>query len=92
MRTFSLLRVIPSFFRSLFKYKVSHVVCVRLNNSTFIINIVTVFYLFIFQVINPLKRCMVYPCEFFWSLILFVKEVSVAIFNLSPPPNLSFNI
>ena len=64
----------------------------KLNNSAFIINIITVFYLFIFQVINPLKRCMVYPCKLFRLLMLFAKEASVAIFNLFPPSNLSFNM
>ena len=48
MRTFFLLKVIPSFLRSLFKYKVFFVVYERFNNSAFIINVVTVFYLFAF--------------------------------------------
>ena len=67
-------------------------VCKRFNNSVFIINMITVFYLFIFQVINPPKRHMVYPCELFQSLMLFVKEAFIIISNLSPPPNLSFNM
>ena len=67
-------------------------VCERLNNSAFIIDVITVFYLFIFQIINPLKRRIVYPYKFFWLFILSVKEVSVTIFNLFPPPNLSFNM
>ena len=62
------------------------------NNSAFIIEMVTVFYLFTFQVINPLKRRMVYPCELFHLFILSVKEASVAISNLSPPPNLNPNV
>ena len=48
MQTFFLLRVIPNSLRSLFKYKVFLVVCERFNNSVFIINMVTTFYLFIF--------------------------------------------
>ena len=40
-------------------------VCERLNNSAFIIHVITVFCLFIFQKINPLKRRIVYPYEFF---------------------------
>ena len=48
MRTFSLLEIILNFLRSLLKYKASFIVYVRLNNSAFIINMVTVFYLFIF--------------------------------------------
>ena len=67
-------------------------VCKRFNHSVFIINVVIVFYLFIFLIINPLKRRMVYPCELFWLFILFIKEASVAISNLSPPPNLNFNV
>ena len=62
------------------------------NNSIFIINMVTVFYLFTFQIINPLKRRMAYPYELFRSFVLFAKEASVIIFNSSPPPNLSFNV
>ena len=64
----------------------------RFNNSVFIVDMVTVFYLFIFQVISPLKRRMVYPCELFWLLILSVKEAFITIFNLSFPLNLSFNM
>ena len=45
---FFLLRVIPNSLRSLFKYKAFFIVYKRLNNSVFIINVVTVFYLFIF--------------------------------------------
>ena len=67
-------------------------VCERLNNSVFVIDVVTVFCLFVFQVINPLKRRMVYPCKLFRSLILSVKEVSITISNLSLPPNLSLNM
>ena len=48
MRTFFLLRVIPSFLRNLLKYKVFFVIYKKPNNSVFIINMVTVFYLFIF--------------------------------------------
>ena len=65
MQTFSLLRVTPSSLRSLLKYKAFLVVYKRFNNSVFIINMVTVFYLFIFQIINPLKRRIVYPCKLF---------------------------
>ena len=64
----------------------------RLNNSVFIIDMVTVFYLFPFYVINPLKRCIVYPCKFFWLFMLSAKEALIPIFNLSPPPNLSLNV
>ena len=35
---------------------------------------------------------MVYPYKLFWSLMLFTKEASVIIFNLSPPLNLNLNI
>ena len=45
---FFLLRVIFNSLRNLFKYKVFFVVCKRFNNSVFIINVVIVFYLFIF--------------------------------------------
>ena len=45
---FSLLRVTPNSLRSLLKYKVFLVVCERLNNSLFTINVVTLFYLFTF--------------------------------------------
>ena len=62
------------------------------NNSAFVINVVTVFYLFIFQIINPLKKRMAYPYKLFRSLILFVKEVFITIFNLSPPSNFNFNV
>ena len=48
MRTFFLLRVILNFLRNLFKYKAFFVVYKKFNNSVFIINMVTVFYLFIF--------------------------------------------
>ena len=64
----------------------------RLNNSAFIIDVVTVFYLFIFKIINLLKRRIVYLYKLFWSFISSVKEVSVMIFNLSPPSNLNLNI
>ena len=64
----------------------------RLNNFVFIIDVVTVFYLFIFQVINPLKRCIIYFYEFFWLFVLFAKEASVIIFNLSLSLNLNFNM
>ena len=64
----------------------------RLNNSVFIINIITVFYLFTFQVVNPLKRRIVYPYKLFRSLISSVKEAYVTISNLFFPPNLSLNI
>ena len=79
MRTFSLLRVIPNFLRNLFRYKAFFVVCDRFNN-------------FAFEIINPLKRRMVYPCELFRLFILFAKEVFITIFNLSFPPNLSPNV
>ena len=64
----------------------------RFNNSVFIINMVIVFYLFIFQVINPLKRCIIYPYKLFWSLISSAKEAFVIIFNLFPPLNLNPNV
>ena len=48
MRTFSLLRVIPNFLKSLFKYKAFFMVYKKFNNSVFIINVVTVFCLFTF--------------------------------------------
>ena len=48
MRTFSLLRVIPSFLRNLLKYKAFFMVYKRLNNSAFIIYVITMFYLFTF--------------------------------------------
>ena len=48
MRTFFLLKVIPNSLKSLFKYKVFLMVYKRFNNFIFIIDMVTVFYLFIF--------------------------------------------
>ena len=48
MRTFFLLRVTPNSLKSLLKYKVSFVVYKKPNNSAFIINVITVFYLFTF--------------------------------------------
>ena len=48
MRTFFLLKVIVSFLKSLLKYKVFLMVYKRFNNSVFIIDIITVFYLFTF--------------------------------------------
>ena len=48
MRTFFLLRVTPSFLKSLLEYKVSLVIYKRFNNFVLIINVVTVFNLFIF--------------------------------------------
>ena len=45
---FFLLRVILNFLRNLFKYKVFFMVYKRFNNSAFIINMVIMFYLFIF--------------------------------------------
>ena len=35
---------------------------------------------------------MVYPYKFFWLFVLSVKEAFITISNLSPPPNLSFNV
>ena len=49
MQTFSLLRVIPNSLRNPLKYKAFLVVYKSLNNSAFIIDVVTVFYLFIFK-------------------------------------------
>ena len=92
MQTFSLLRVILNSLRNLLQYKVFFIICERLNKSVFIMNVVTVFYLFTFEVINPLKRRMVYPYKLFWLLILSAKEAFVAIFNLSSPPNLNLNM
>ena len=37
----------------------------RLNNSVSIINVITVFYLFTFQIINPLKKRIIYPYKLF---------------------------
>ena len=48
MRTFFLLRVMPNFLKSLLKYKVFFMVYKNPNNSVFIIDMVTVFYLFTF--------------------------------------------
>ena len=48
MRTFFLLRVILNFLRSLFKHKAFLVVYKKPNNSVFIIDVITVFYLFTF--------------------------------------------
>ena len=48
MRIFSLLRVTLSFLKNLFRYKVFLVVYEKLNNSVFIIDVITVFYLFAF--------------------------------------------
>ena len=62
------------------------------NNSAFIIDVITIFYLLIFQMINPPKRRMAYPYKLFRSLISSIKEASVTISNLSPPPNLNFNM
>ena len=92
MRTFSLLRITPSSLKSLLKYKAFLVVYKKPNNSASIINVVTVFYLFTFQTINPPKRRMAYPYELFRSLISSAKEASVIISNSSPPPNLNLNI
>ena len=64
----------------------------KFNNSAFIIDMVTVFYLFTFQAINPLKRYIIYPYKLFRSFISFAKEAFITIFNLSPPLNLNFNI
>ena len=64
----------------------------RPNNSAFIIDVVTVFYLFTFQAINPLKRRIVYPYELFWSLILSVKKASITISSLFLPPSLNPNV
>ena len=92
MRTFFLLRVILNSLKSLLKYKAFLVVYEKFNNSVFIINIITVFYLFTFQIINPLKKRMAYPCELFRLFILSVKEASVIMSNLFPPLNLNFNV
>ena len=92
MRTFSLSRIIPNSLRNLLGYKAFLMVYEKPNNSAFIINVVTVFYLFTFQTINPLKRRMAYPYKLFRSLILSIKESSVIIFNLSFPPNLNPNV
>ena len=62
-------------------------VCVRFNNSAFIIDVVTVFSLFTFEIINPLKRCMIYSCELFRVFMLSSKEVFIAIFNIFPSQN-----
>ena len=67
-------------------------VCTKLNNSAFILNMVTVFYLFTFQLINPPKRRIVYLYKLFQSLISFIKKASIMIFNLFPPPNLNLNM
>ena len=48
MRTFFLFKVILSFLKSLLKYNDFFVVYDRLNNFTFIINMIHVFYLFTF--------------------------------------------
>ena len=48
MWTFFLSRVTPNSLKSLLKYKASLVVYDRPNNSAFIIDVVTVFYLFAF--------------------------------------------
>ena len=62
------------------------------NNSVFIINVVTVFYLFTFQVINPPKRRIVYLYKLFQLFISSIKEAFIIISNSSFPPNLNFNI
>ena len=64
----------------------------KFNNSIFIINIVTVFYLFIFEIINPVKKHMAYPYKLLRLFILSVKKASIIIFNLFLPPNLNLNI
>ena len=89
---FFLLKITPNSLMSLLKYKVSLVVYNKLNNSAFIIDTITIFYLFTFQIINPPKRRIAYPCKLFRLLILSAKEASVTVFNSSPPPNLNPNI
>ena len=84
--------VTPNFLKNLIKYKVSFMGYEKPNNSAFIINVMTVLYLFIFQIINPPNRCIVYFCESFRSLILLAKEAFVMISNSFPPPNLSLNV
>ena len=65
MRTFFLLRVILSFLRSLFRYKAFFVVCERLNNFIFIIDMVTVFYLFFFKQLIPQRGAWYILVSFF---------------------------
>ena len=92
MRIFSLLKVILNFLRSLLKYNVFFVVYKRFNNSVFIMDVIIMFYLFIFYIINLFNRRIVYPYKFFWLFILLIKEIFKTIFNLFPSPNLNFNV
>ena len=90
IRTFSLSNIILSSLRSLLRYNASLVIYNKLNNFAFIINIITVSYLFIFYIINPPNSYIVYLYKLFRFIILLAKDAFNVIFNLSPPPEFKF--
>ena len=53
-------------------------VCNRANNLAFILNIVTIFYLFALYMISPLNSFIIYFCKFFLLTELFINNILLA--------------
>jgi len=59
----------------------SFTVCNRANNLASMLNIVTIPYLFAFQVISPLNSFIMYPYKLFLLIELFVNNALLAQIN-----------
>jgi len=55
----------------------SFAVCNRANNSAFVLNVITVPYLFALQVISPLNSFIMYSCELFLLIELSTNNASL---------------
>src|SRR6266702_4248152 len=60
---------------------VSFAVCDRANNLAFILNVITISYLFAFQAISPLNSFIIYFCELFLLMELSLNNTSLAQIN-----------
>jgi len=54
------------------------IVCDRVNNLTFILDIVIISCLFILYVIGPLNSFIIYLCKLFLSIELFINNILLA--------------
>src|SRR6266702_7002980 len=60
---------------------ISFTVCNRANNLAFVLNVVTISYLFALYAIGPLNSFIIYPYKLFLLTELFINNASLAKIN-----------
>jgi hypothetical protein len=54
----------------------------RANNLAFMLNVITIFYLFALQAISPLNSFIMYPCKLFLLTELFINNIVTGLAQL----------